>query len=106
MLTRLAHICLHARDLKRTRAFYQDVLGLGVKFTFEKEGAVVGMYFELGGDSFIEVFERKDGQVLNTGITHFCLETADLDAFLTRLREHGVPHGEKRLGADHSYQAW
>lgn len=105
-MRRLAHVCLKVRDLARTTAFYQDALGLEPRFTFERGGRRIGAYFAAGGESFIEVFEEPGVEVRNTGITHFCFETGELDGLVARLERAGVPHGEKVMGADGSWQLW
>lgn len=106
MFTRLAHICLLTRDLDATLRFYRDALGLPVRFTFERDGRVVGYYLALGGDTFLEMFESADAEAVNRSLHHFCLETNDLDGLIERLSEHGVPHTEKVMGADHTWQCW
>ncbi|CAN5833653.1 N/A [soil metagenome] len=107
MIRQLAHVCLNVRDLDATTRFYRDVLGLPIRFTFEKEGRTVGMYFALGNDTFIEVFERDPAtEVHNTGITHFCLETEHMTDLVKKLDDHGVAHTDSLLGGDHAYQVW
>lgn len=102
MIRRLAHICLQVRDIRRTIAFYRDRLGLPVAFTFEKAGALKGCYFALGERSFIEAFEVEDP----VGITHFCIETDDIDGFIAAARAAGVACTDKQLGGDGAWQTW
>lgn len=105
MMTRLAHVCILARDLVETERFYCDVLGLPKAFAFEKEGECIGFYVRLGDDTFIEVF-KGDPDNGAGGIRHFCIETEDLDALHARLTEHGLTPTEKILAIDHSWQFW
>jgi lactoylglutathione lyase/glyoxylase I family protein len=102
MIQRLAHICLQTKDVRRSIAFYRDGLGFPVAFTFTKNGKVAGAYFALGNRSFLEVFEEPNP----CGITHFCLETNDMDAFIAAAAAKGIECSPKKLGADHSWQTW
>ena len=106
MITRLAHVCLNVRDIQRTIAFYRDALGLPLLFRFTKGGRIMGAYFRAGESNFIEAFEKTDVDVKNTGITHFCLETADIDAAIRGLTAKGVACTGKKLGCDRSWQTW
>lgn len=106
MITRLAHVCVHVSSMDAAFDFYGTKLGLPVKFTFEKKGRLGGAYFDIGDGNFIEVFEVPDLRVVNTGITHFCLETDNIDEFIARMRSHGVSCTDKKLGSDQSWQTW
>ena len=107
MIARLAHVCLAAEDLESTERFYCEGLGLRKAFNFVRDGNVTGFYFEVADGNYVEVF-RQD-QIRADGacpIRHFCLEVADIDAVASRLTFHGYDVTEKKLGADHSWQAW
>jgi catechol 2,3-dioxygenase-like lactoylglutathione lyase family enzyme len=104
MIKQLAHICIHARDLNETLAFYADALGLEPRFAFEKDGERFGCYLHVGNNSFIEVFQGTPGDTGN--IEHVAIEVDDLDAVVQRLRAHGLAVDDKKLGADNSWQAW
>lgn len=102
MITRLAHMSIQVRDIARTIAFYRDKLGFPIAFTFVKNGKLGGAYFDLGGRSFIEAFEKEKPD----GITHFCLETDDIDDFIAKATAQGVACTPKSLGGDHTWQTW
>ena len=102
MITRLAHICLQVKDMNRSVAFYRDGLGFPIAFTFKKNGELKGAYFALGGNSFLEVFE----EAAPAGITHFCLETDDIDGFMAAVTAKGIACSPKELGGDHTWQTW
>jgi lactoylglutathione lyase len=102
MIKRLAHICLQVKNIHRTIAFYRDGLGFPVAFTFQKAGQIKGAYFALGEHSFIEVFEAEQP----VGITHFCIETDDIDGFIAAANAKGIPCTPKQLGGDHAWQTW
>ena len=102
MITRLAHICLQVKEMNRTIAFYRDGLGFPVAFTFTKNGQLKGAYFALGGRSFLEVFEMEKPD----GITHFCLETDDIDGFIAKATAKGIACTPKELGGCQTWQTW
>lgn len=104
MIKQLAHLCIHTGDLDGTENFYLDALGLEPGFNFERAGRRFGFYLKLGAGTFIEVFEGERNAPGT--IDHFAIEVDDLDAVIARLRRHGIEVTEKKLGADHSWQAW
>jgi catechol 2,3-dioxygenase-like lactoylglutathione lyase family enzyme len=106
MITQFAHVCLNVKDLERTVDFYHRKLGLPIKFQFQKNGKVMGAYFQAGDLNFIEAFEVKNLAVTNTGIVHFCLETDNIEEDIRRLTGLGVACTPKKLGADQSWQTW
>jgi lactoylglutathione lyase len=106
MIKRIAHVCLHVKDLKRSLEYYEK-LGFRLKFKFTKNGAFFGAYMEIAEGNYIEMFENKSlDKPVNTGIVHFCLETEDLDGFMAMLKKQGIPFTPKTLGCDNTYQIW
>lgn len=107
LVRQLAHVCLFSKDLDATAAFYTGVLGLPRKFDFMRDDRVVGFYLDLGGRTFIEVFERSAVNFHDTqNIGHLCLEVHDLDDTIAQLRKKGVVVSDKKTGGDCSWQAW
>ena len=104
MIKQLAHICIHSEDLEETERFYCDVLGLERGFDFIKNESLFGFYIKLGNSSFIEVFKGDPGKVGN--INHLAIETNDIDQVITKLRFNGFDATDKKLGGDHTWQAW
>jgi catechol 2,3-dioxygenase-like lactoylglutathione lyase family enzyme len=104
MIKQIAHICIHAADLQKTHHFYTEVLGLKVAFTFERKGEPFGYYFALGNNTFVEVFKGEPGG--SGGIKHLAIEVEDMDGMIKRIRGYGVEIGEKKQGADHTWQVW
>jgi len=103
----VAHVCILARDLAETRAFWADVLGLPVKFEFLRDGRPFGLYLDAGGRTDVEVFERAEaGTGPATRIDHLCLEVEDIDAAVAHVRGMGVAITDKKLGVDETWQAW
>lgn len=119
MITRLGHLCLKTAQFDTTVAFYRDVMGLPVKFTFiNKEGALFGAYFDLGNMTFLEIFDQKGAAVQwgggtdplkandNTLYQHFCFEVKGIEAYRAALIAKGVSVTEVIVGMDGSKQAW
>ncbi|WFB35433.1 VOC family protein [Kiritimatiellota bacterium B12222] len=104
MIKQLAHVCIHAKDLEETEAFYCGILKCSLGFEFFRGETRMGFYIQLGNQSFLEFFSGEPGEVGN--IRHLALEVEDMDVLIQRLREHGVEVGEKKRGADHSWQIW
>lgn len=103
----VAHVCILARDLAETRAFYGDVLGLPVKFDFLRDGRPFGFYLDAGGRTNVEVFERAEASAMPAArIDHLCLEVEDIDAAVGHVRGKGVAITDKKLGVDETWQAW
>ena len=65
MILQLAHVCLKVSSLEKTIDFYHKKLGLPIKFTFEKEGKLYGVYFQVGNNTFIEAFQEKNPDFKN-----------------------------------------
>lgn len=103
-MKRLAHVCIHATRLDETEKYYREALGLTKKFDFLKNGTVFGCYLHVGEGTYIEVFQADK----NVGgrIDHFALEVENMDAAIERVKAAGYEITEKKLGADHAWQAW
>jgi lactoylglutathione lyase len=106
MITRIAHVCLNVKDLDASMVFYEKALKLKRKFNFVRKGKPIGAYFEVSKGNYIEMFQKDLTGVTNTGITHFCLETDDIDALAAWLEQSKVKTTAKKLGCDQSYQIW
>lgn len=106
-LKRIAHICLGALDLDATEKFYCQGLGCTKAFDFLRGGKRVGFYLLAGDGNYIEVFlqEKIDPKAAGP-LRHLCLEVTSVDEAVARLKAAGYFVGEKKLGADHSWQAW
>ena len=103
--TRLAHVCLNVKDLQRTLDFYHK-LGLTDAFTFTRKDKDYGIYLNIGGETFLEIFEEAENANVRGGIAHFCLQTEDLDGLIAHLDEQGVEYTPKSLGEDETWQIW
>ena len=107
MITRLAHVCIGAKDLAASEQFYCEVLGLKKVFDFEKDDKPFGFYVDLGDSTYIEVFiEREDANYDRPIMKHLCLEVDDIDAFISDVRGKGWQVTDKKMGVDNTWQCW
>jgi lactoylglutathione lyase/glyoxylase I family protein len=107
MIKALAHICIFAKDLERSRDFYCGALGLKPHFDFFKDSKPFGFYLQLAPSQFIEIFKADPkAEIRSQRIHHFCLEVGDIDAMRERLTKHGVAVTPKKLGCDKTWQCW
>ena len=112
MLLGFHHAAISTPDLDRFLAFYCEVLGCEVAWTFgweagsEQADAVTALKDSAAraamlklGDSFLEVFEftsppgrpaSADRPVNDHGITHVCLQVKDIHAEYGRLTAAGM----------------
>lgn len=104
MIKQLAHLCIHSQDLSENSRFYFDCLGLEKGFEFVRNGELFGYYIKLGSNTFIEVFSGESKPVGN--INHLAIEIEDMDGLIERVKSFGYDIGEKKLGADASWQVW
>lgn len=117
MIRKLAHACLETHDLPRAAAFYGDVLGLPLQFTFRNDrDEIFGRYFACGDTTFLEIFDhalkaRQWGGELSDlrapgRVSHLCLEVTELAALRETLAARGAEIGPISQGPDGSLQAW
>jgi lactoylglutathione lyase len=120
MIKKLAHICFRTENLKEMVAFYRDRLGFRVQFVFKnKAGEEFGYYFDLGHQSYLEIFDHRICAKINgqksqalfaqsefTLYQHLCLEVTDIESEVIRLRGKGITVTDTFMGGDFSKQAW
>lgn len=103
----VAHVCIYAKDVDETRAFYTDVLGMDTAFNFTRDGRIFGFYMNAGGRTHIEVFENTGAEYgAKNQITHLCLEVENMDAAIAHITGQGVEASEKKNGCDDTWQSW
>lgn len=110
MIRKMKHVGVSVADLDRSLAFYRDLLGMEVVVEESFAGPQYEMILRLKGakgrvallkaaDVYIELFEFSqpaprcgdlDRPVCDHGITHFCMEVADIEAEYGRLQAAGV----------------
>ena len=117
MIRQLAHICFFSDDLSAMIKFYNETLGLTIKFTLDNnEGKPFGYYFECGNSTFIEVFDRSmasqqwggnpEKSINGNKFQHLCFEVVGLTDFKEKLEKQGLKVSEISSGMDYSNQAW
>ena len=107
MIKRLAHVCLGAKDLAASRAFYVSSLAWKWLSSSFAGGQPIGFYLRAGEGAFIEVFaDEAAADAERPRIKHFCLEVEDLDGLIASFSERGVDITQKQLGGDNAWQAW
>lgn len=105
-LKTIAHICLNAKDIKKSMSFYHT-LGLKTKFLFQnKAGELKGCYLEVAPGNYVEIFPKADIPADPGALIHFCLEVDNIDELRKKLTASGISVTEKKMGCDHSYQCW
>jgi catechol 2,3-dioxygenase-like lactoylglutathione lyase family enzyme len=102
----LAHICIHTKDLDKTRNFYCDVLGFKKIFNFTKNGEVVGFYLKISKNNFLEFFKDGTSYSNQSSLKHFCLETDNITGMRNILMKNNIDSTEITLGCDNTYQFW
>lgn len=107
IVKQIAHVCIFAKNLEETEAFYRDVLGIEKIFNFTRNGEVFGFYLDAGGDSHIEVFHKPEAHFSETDqVNHICLEVVDMDEAIAHVRSRGIAIRDKSIGCDDTWQSW
>jgi lactoylglutathione lyase len=100
-MPRLDHVAVRVSDLDAATSFYQDRLGLKLLFSKVDEAHHEAFcFFELDGAN-LELLQSLDDQncpkhfspqpVCEPFCPHFAIATDNLDSFLTKLKNDGVP---------------
>lgn len=102
---RFNHVALRVRDVEKTLAFYEGILGFREAFrVYHPDGRLGLIYVQYGADQFVELFEggnedrQPEPSPRGSGFMHFCLTVEDLDATLEYLRTKGLEIGSPRTG--------
>ena len=107
MIKALAHLCVFASNLNRSRDFYCGALELKPHFDFFKDGALFGFYLQVSPGQFLEDFQAGPAmKIRHQRMHHFCLEVEDMDAVREKLIQRGITVTPKKLGCDQTWQCW
>jgi catechol 2,3-dioxygenase-like lactoylglutathione lyase family enzyme len=82
------HIGIVVADYAAAYEFYTGVLGLKEAYTVERNGGPLLTYLQLNRETFVELIPARAGQA--TGVTHYGMEVADIDATVAQLRAAGI----------------
>ena len=94
----LEHFTLECADLKRTRDFYVELLGL--EEGFRPQMAFPGYWLYCGGVPVVHLMKREpeDRPKVQTGrLDHIAFKCVDPDVTLGRLRRADVPFEENKV---------
>jgi len=111
-LNGIGHVALKVADIGRSLEFYRDRLGFAEMMRLNRDdGSLWLVYLRITDTQFIELFPDGEGDEApgshRTGVNHFCLECADLQATAETLRAVGVKLTvEPKMGADNNWQCW
>jgi catechol 2,3-dioxygenase-like lactoylglutathione lyase family enzyme len=83
----LNHVGIVVADYEAALAFYIGQLGLREAYTVESNGEPLLTYLQLNRETFIELIPARGDEA--TGITHFGIEVADIEATVGRMRDSG-----------------
>lgn len=90
VVTSIAYVAYPAQDVQRLAAFYRDVIGLKVRFSFLGGSIPDFVEFEVGpNDSFAITTEEMLGRLGGDG-SDVVFEVADIDRTLSELRTHPI----------------
>ncbi len=88
-LKELAFVGYPVTDFAKARNFYGEILGLKETLTFEHEGELGWLEYDLAGQT-LGLAKASDQWQPNANGGGACLEVEDLDRAVAHLREHGV----------------
>jgi predicted enzyme related to lactoylglutathione lyase len=88
-LKELAFIGYPVTDFAKARKFYGDILGLEETITYEHEGELGWVEYDLAGQT-LALAKASDQWQPNPNGGGACLEVEDLDRAITHLKENGV----------------
>jgi len=92
------HLAIVVEDIQAALTFWRDALGLPLGKMERNEGEEVDIAFlplDSGDIELLAPINETSGVAKyitkrGAGLHHLCLEVADLDALIVRLREHSV----------------
>jgi predicted enzyme related to lactoylglutathione lyase len=85
----LAFVGYPVTDFKKVKRFYGDILGLKEAASFEHEGELGWLEYDLAGQT-LALAKASEQWKPNPNGGGACLEVADLDSAMAHLRENGV----------------
>ena len=86
----LDHIAIYVTDLKKSSAFYRDVLGLGSLPEPFRDGKHA--WFAIGQGKQLHIIEGATSRADQPKRNHACFRIASLQDFITRLTKAGIAY--------------
>lgn len=98
MIARIDHIGIAVQSINESLKFFQDALGMKLERVESEESGRTQVAFLPVGTSDVELVEPQAADSglakflakRGEGVHHICFEVDDIDAALTRLKEHGA----------------
>ena len=113
MIKSIGHAAFFVRDMSRSLAFYQGVLGLEKAFELRKENGNQWIeYLKVADNQFIELFYPEEGfnpqnHQEDRSYGHLCLCVDDIFAVADEIKKRGgTLASEPMKGIDGNYQCW
>lgn len=108
MIKGIAHTAFVVTDMKKSLAFYCDVLGFTRVFGIEDDNQNPWIeYVKIRDGQFIELFYGNPQPMEGHTYSHLCLEVDDIDEIAQRIKSHGIQLDvEPKQGKDLNYQCW
>lgn len=85
---KLNHIAVYVENIEESGAFYREVLGLEETEEPFKDG--LHLWFNLGKITLHLIAGLSENLIFKKR-NHLCLSVADMDGFMDRLKEAGIP---------------
>src|SRR5260370_41017055 len=93
-ITGVAHIDLFVHDMRKARAFYKDLLGLGEPYSLNKpEGGLARPSIKVNDRQYIELFPEVEPG--SDRLNHISVETDNVEAMRVYLASIGIKVPEK-----------
>ena len=97
----LNHVGISTRHYDEALEFYKGKLGAKEAFTIRNaDGSVRLTYLQLSRDTFVELLPVGPDQP--AGVTHFGVETDDVETSIANLRAHGLTIADPTVGVSKS----
>ena len=81
------HIAIAVTDLEESEHFYREIIGL--KQIPEPFGLGMHAWFDIGGAE-LHVISAAEERTEHDIHNHLCFSVSDMDAFIERIRSHGI----------------
>ncbi len=86
---RLNHIALNVFDLKKSAAFYREIIGLDSMPEPFKDGKHA--WFTIGQHSQLHIIAKADSVQEHNKTTHICFSVSSIENFILILKKNNIP---------------